>query len=205
MVHSPTCIVLLSSVGLLVLVPIAPLLLLVLPVTIVVGLPWGVLCNFLWAVVSIMYCLTTVEASLPNRGARSTSLHLRARKCILTVLGDARTLTHLIRVLERILVLVLVKALILILPLLHPSALLWPLWHGQARASAATRLPWAVELPLAVFQLTTLVLKNKRLVYHLLKTGEGVSYQLILQSSIQTLQEVLLLLLIISHFLRSIS
>ena len=34
-----------------------------------------------------------------------------------------------------------------------------------------------------------LVLKNKRLVYHLLKTGEGVSYQLILQSSIQTLQE----------------
>ena len=49
------------------------------------------------------------------------------------------------------------------------------------------------------------MLKSKCLVYHLLKTGEGVSYQLILQSSIQTLQEVLLLLLIISHFLRSIS
>ena len=142
MVHSPTCIVLLSSVGLLVLVPIAPLLLLVLPLTIAAGLPWGVLCNFLWAVVSIMYCLTTVEASLPNRGARGTSLHLRTRKCILTVLGSARVLTHLIRALE--LILVLVKVLILILPLLHPRALLWPLWYGQARASAAAKLPWAV-------------------------------------------------------------
>ena len=112
-------------------------------------------------------------------------------------------LTHLIRALE--LILVLVEALILVLPVLHPSALLWPLWHRQARASAAARLPWAVELPLVVFQLMMLMLKNKRLVYHLLKTGEGVSYQLILQSSIQTLQEQLLLLLIISHIHRSIS
>ena len=87
MVHSPTCIVLLTSADLLVLVPIAPLLLLVLPLTIAVGLPWGVLSCFLWAVVGIMTCLTTVEASLPNMGARSTSLHLRARKYILMVLG----------------------------------------------------------------------------------------------------------------------
>ena len=65
MVHSPTCIVLLTSADLLVLVPIAPLLLLVLPLTIAVGLPWGVLSNILWAVVGIMTCLTTVEASLP--------------------------------------------------------------------------------------------------------------------------------------------
>jgi hypothetical protein len=36
----------LSSVGLLVLVPIAPLLLLVLPLTIAIGLPWGVLSTF---------------------------------------------------------------------------------------------------------------------------------------------------------------
>ena len=187
MVHTPTCIILLSSVGLLVLVPIAPLLLLVLPLTIAVGLPWGVLSNILWAVVGIMTCLTTMEASLPNRGSRSTRLHLRARKCILTVLGGAGTLTHLIRALK--LTLVLVEALILILPLLHPSVLLWPLWHGQARASAAARLPWAIELSLAVFQLMMLVLKNKCLVYHLLKAMKGVSDQLILQSSIQTLQE----------------
>ena len=86
-----------------------------------------------------MYCLTTVEASLPNRGARGTSLHLRTRKCILTVQGGARMLTHLIRALK--LTLVLVEAQILILPLLHPSALLWPLWHGHAMASAAARLP----------------------------------------------------------------
>ena len=78
--------------------------------------------------------------------------------------GGAGSLTHLIRALK--LTLVLVEALILILPLLHPSALLWPLWHGQARASAAARLPWAVELSLAVFQLMMLVLKNKCLVYH---------------------------------------
>ena len=173
MVHSPTCIDLLSSVGLLVLVPIAPLLLLVLPLTIAVGLPWGVLSNILWAVVGIMTCLTTVEASLPNRGARGTSLHLRTRKCILTVLGGAGTLTHLIRALK--LTLILVEVLILILPLLHPSVLLWPLWHGQARAIAAARLPWAIELSLAVFQLMMLVLKNKCLVYHLLKARKGVS------------------------------
>ena len=117
--------------------------------------------------------------------------------------GGAGTLTHLIRTLK--LTLVLVEVLILILPLLHPSALLWPLWHGQARASVAARLPWAVKLSLVIFQLTTLVLKNKRLVYHLLKARKGESDQLILQSSIQTLQEQLLLLLIISHFLRSIS
>ena len=43
-------------------------------------------------------------------------------------LGGAGTLTHLIRALE--LILVLVEGLILVLALLHPSALLWPLWHG---------------------------------------------------------------------------
>jgi hypothetical protein len=63
------------------------LLLLILPLTIVVGLPCCVLCNFHWAVVGIVTSLTTMEESLPNRGARSTSLHLRARECILTILG----------------------------------------------------------------------------------------------------------------------
>ena len=85
--HSPTCIVLLSFVDLLVLVPIVPLLLLVLPLTIIVRLSRGVLCSFIGAVVGIVTCLTTIEASLPNRSARSTSLHLRARECILTIWG----------------------------------------------------------------------------------------------------------------------
>jgi hypothetical protein len=82
-------------------------------------------------------------------------------------------MTHLIWALE--LILVLVEALILVLPLLHPNALLWPLWHRQARACAAAGLPWAVQLSLAVFQLTALVLKNQHLVYHLLKARKGVS------------------------------
>ena len=78
--------------------------------------------------------------------------------------GGAGALIHLV------LILTLVEALILILPLLHPSTLLRSLWHdGQTRASVAARLPWAVELPLALLQLTMFVLKNKHLVYHLLK------------------------------------
>jgi hypothetical protein len=47
----------------------------------------------------------------------------------------------------------------------------------------------------------TLVLHHKCLVHHLLESREVVSYQLILQSSVQTIQEELLLLLIISHIL----
>jgi hypothetical protein len=47
----------------------------------------------------------------------------------------------------------------------------------------------------------TLVLHHKCLVHHLLKSSEGVSYQMILQSSIQTFQEQLLLLLIIGNIL----
>jgi len=78
-----------------------------------------------------------VEASL-NKSVRGTSLHLRARRCVLTVLGGVVALNHLVGTVVLILILVGALKLILILPLLHPSTLLlWSLWHGQARASVA--------------------------------------------------------------------
>ena len=127
------CKVLLPYVGLLILVPIARLLLLILPLTIVVELPLIVLCSFLWAVVGKVTCLTTVKASL-NRSVRGTRLHLRAKRCALTVLGGVVALNHLVGMLVLILTLVGALKPILILPLLHPSTLLlWSLWHGQSR------------------------------------------------------------------------
>jgi hypothetical protein len=49
-----------------------------------------------------------------------------------------------------------------------------------------------------------LVLHHKCLVHYLLESRQGVSYQLILQSFIKTVQKQLLFLLIISHILRSV-
>ena len=47
-------------------------------------------------------------------------------------------LNHLVGTLILIMTLVGALKLILMLPLLHPSTLLlWPLWHGLARASVA--------------------------------------------------------------------
>ena len=67
-----------------------------------------------------------------------TSLHLRARRCVLTVMGGVVALNHLVGTLVLILTLVGALKLILILPLWHPSMLLlWSLWHGQARESIA--------------------------------------------------------------------
>ena len=84
-----------------------------------------------------MTCLTTVKASL-NRSVRGTSLHLRARRCVLTVLRGVGALTHLVGMLVLILTQVGALKLILILPLLHSSTLLLrSLWHGQTRTNVA--------------------------------------------------------------------
>jgi len=78
-----------------------------------------------------------VKASFDRR-VRGTSLHLRARRCVLTILGGVVALNHLVGTLVLILILVGALKLILILPLLHPSTLLlWSMWHGQVRASVA--------------------------------------------------------------------
>ena len=155
-----------------------------------------------WAMISIMPNFSTTIAYVG--GTRCTSLHgsvvgCSLSRCLLTTLlpGTLIVILLLVRVALRVLTMI---------PLIRWS--LEPLLEALLRVGARTGITsrgLSLKPPLFGLHLFALIVNNNGAIHQRLKVGVCIGYKLELQTIIQTLEKVALLISIISHLMRSVT